>query len=121
MPHRAWAPDFAGGASMRVARLPRRIDPVIHERVRLGVVSALASAGALSFSDLRAVLGVTDGNLYVHLSVLEEERYVSATRGRDENRSRTEYRLTPRGRRAFRRYVDVLEGVLRSAGGGGAE
>ena len=91
---------------MKVAGLARRIDPVIHERVRLGILSALAGGGPQAFADLRRVLEATDGNLYVHLRVLAEAGYVQEHR-------------TGAGRRqrAFRKYLDLLEVIVAQAGG----
>ena len=103
---------------MKIAKLSQKIDPVIHERVRLGILSALASAGPQVFGDLKRVLEVTDGNLYVRLRVLQEPDYVSEHRVKRGARQRTEYRLTPVGRRAFRKYLGVLEGIVRAADGG---
>ena len=104
---------------MKVATLARRIDPVIHERVRLGILSALASTGAQSFANLKSVLEVTDGNLYVHLRVLTESGYIGVQKSRAGQRSRTDYRLSRAGRRAFRKYLDLLEHIVQAAGGAG--
>jgi DNA-binding transcriptional ArsR family regulator len=89
------------------------LDRVIHERARLAIVSALAAEKELSFSELRAVTGLTDGNLSVQLRTLEEAGYVALKRtGEAGRRSRTDARLTPPGRRAFSEYLAVLDKVL---------
>ena len=89
-----------------------RLEGVIHERLRLGIVSALAGAPLLTFRELKAILGATDGNLSVHARRLEEAGYVSCTKGFDGRVPRTEFRLTEDGRRALRRYLDHLEALI---------
>ena len=89
-----------------------RLDRVIHERLRLGIVSALASVPSLTFTELKSVLGATDGNLSVHAKRLEEAGYVACTKGLDGRMPRTEYRLTDAGRRALRRYLEHLEALI---------
>ena len=90
------------------------LDRLIHERMRLGIVSALAVAEAMSFSDLKAALGATDGNLSVHARRLEEAGYVACTKFFDGRLPRTEYRLTPAGRDALSRYLDHMEALIRA-------
>ena len=92
-----------------------RLDRVIHERLRLGIVSALAGSPSLTFGELKSILGATDGNLSVHARRLEEAGYVSCTKGFDGRVPRTEYRLTEEGRRALRRYLDHLDALIRAA------
>jgi DNA-binding transcriptional ArsR family regulator len=89
------------------------LDRLIHERVRLGIVSALAGSERLAFNDLKAILETTDGNLSVHARKLEEAGYVTCTKGFDGRRPRTEYRLSPSGRRELGRYVDHMEALIR--------
>jgi len=89
-----------------------RLDRVIHERLRLGMVSALAGAPSLTFTELKAILGATDGNLSVHAKKLEEAGYVACTKGFDGRTPRTEFRLTEEGRRALRRYLEHLEALI---------
>ncbi len=89
-----------------------RLDRLIHERLRLGIVSALAGAPSLTFVELKANLGATDGNLSVHARRLEEAGYVSCSKGFDGRVPRTEFRLTEDGRRALRRYLDHLEALI---------
>ncbi len=90
------------------------LDRLIHERMRLGIVSALAVAEAMSFSDLKAALGATDGNLSVHARRLEEAGYVACTKFFDGRLPRTEYRLTTAGRDALSRYLDHMEALIRA-------
>ena len=94
---------------------PAEIDQLIHERVRLGIVSALAANDALSFNDLKALLGTSDGNLSVHARKLEDAKYVSCRKSFEGRVPRTEYRLTTTGRRALERYLDHMEAVIRAA------
>jgi DNA-binding transcriptional ArsR family regulator len=115
-------PDSRGA---RVARRPDavgarsgRLDRVIHDRIRLGIVSALAVNDALSFRELQTVLGATDGNLSVHARKLEEARYVVCTKSFDGRIPKTTYRLTASGRRALDRYLDHMESLIRSARAG---
>jgi DNA-binding transcriptional ArsR family regulator len=91
-----------------------RLDRLIHERLRLGIVSALAGASSLSFVELRAIVGATDGNLSIHARRLEEAGYISCHKGFDGRVPRTEFRLTDNGRRALRRYLDHLEALIES-------
>jgi DNA-binding HxlR family transcriptional regulator len=93
------------------------LDRLIHERMRLGIVSALAVAEAMSFNDLKAALGATDGNLSVHARRLEEAGYISCTKYFDGRLPRTEYRLTTAGRAALSRYLDHMEALIRATRG----
>lgn len=88
------------------------LDRVIHERVRLGIVSALAVNGSLPFTDLRDLLGITDGNLSAHARKLEEAGYVTCTKSHDGRASKTEYRLTARGRAELKAYLDHMEAII---------
>jgi len=92
-----------------------RLDDVIHGRVRLAIVSALAARESLSFVELKSALQLTDGNLGVHARKLEDAGYVACRKGFDGRVPRTEYRLTPSGRRAFERYLEHLEALLRAS------
>ena len=89
-------------------------DPVVHERVRLGIVSALAVEDRLGFTDLKRLLGVTDGNLSVHARRLEDAGYVAVTKSFDGRVPRTEYRLTAAGRAALERYLATMESLIRT-------
>ena len=97
------------GASPRTAELDR----LIHERVRLGIVSALAVNDSLSFNELKALLKTTDGNLSVHARKLEEASYVTCTKSFEGRIPKTEYRLTAAGRRALEHYLDHMEALIR--------
>lgn len=93
------------------------LDRLLHERVRLGIASALAANASLSFNELKALLAATDGNLSVHARKLEEAGYVSCTKTFSGRLPKTEYRLTPAGRRAFEKYLRHLEALVRAARG----
>jgi len=90
------------------------LDRLIHERVRLGIVSALAVNDALSFNQLKALLKTTDGNLSVHARRLEEAQYVTCAKSFEGRIPKTEYRLTALGRRALERYLDHMEALIRA-------
>ncbi len=97
------------------ASFPAELDRLIHERIRLGIVSALAAAGRLSFNDLKALLGTSDGNLSVHARKLEEAGYLTTIKSFDDRTPRTEYELTPAGRDALSTYLDQMEQIIRLA------
>lgn len=88
------------------------LDRLIHERVRLGIVSALAVHDTLSFNELKAALQITDGNLSVHARKLEDAGYIGCTKSFEGRVPRTEYRLTDAGRAALQRYVDHMEALI---------
>jgi DNA-binding HxlR family transcriptional regulator len=88
------------------------LDRLIHERMRLGIVSALAANECLTFNDLKRLLGTTDGNLSVHARKLEEANYVSCTKTFEGRMPKTEYRLTAQGRKALARYLDHMEALI---------
>jgi DNA-binding HxlR family transcriptional regulator len=90
------------------------LDRLIHERMRLGIVSALAVNPALTFNDLKKLLKTTDGNLSVHARKLEEARYIACTKFFQGRLPKTEYRLTGEGRRALERYLDHMEALIRA-------
>jgi DNA-binding HxlR family transcriptional regulator len=96
----------------RAPELPE-LDRLIHERIRLGIVSALATNDSLSFNDLKRVLKTTDGNLSVHARKLEEAQYISCVKFFEGRLPRTEYRLTASGRRALAEYLDQMETWIR--------
>jgi DNA-binding MarR family transcriptional regulator len=95
-----------------VERVPAELDRLIHERLRLGIVSALAVNDVLSFSDLKKLMHTTDGNLSVHARKLEEAGYIECTKSFEGRVPRTEYRLTPAGRQALERYLDHMEALI---------
>ena len=92
--------------------VPLDLDRLIHERLRLGIVSALAVNEALSFNELKALMQTTDGNLSVHARKLEEAGYITCTKSFEGRVPRTEYRLTPTGRRALERYLEHMEALI---------
>jgi DNA-binding HxlR family transcriptional regulator len=97
-----------------VAHGPLELDRLIHERMRLAIVSALAVTETLSFNDLKRLLETTDGNLSVHARRLEEAGYVLCTKSFEGRVPRTEYRLTDAGRQALERYLAHMEALIRS-------
>jgi DNA-binding MarR family transcriptional regulator len=99
-------------AAPPAVKTPLRLDRVIHERLRLGIVSALAVNERLSFPELKQLLQTTDGNLIVHARKLEDADYVTSRKSITDGVSRTEYRLTPAGRRAFEKYLAHMEAII---------
>ncbi|HEV2493584.1 MAG TPA: transcriptional regulator [Terriglobia bacterium] len=93
---------------------PFGFDRLIHERMRLGIVSALAVNESLSFNDLKKLLDTTDGNLSVHARKLEEADYITCTKFFAGRLPKTEYRLTPAGRAALESYLDQMEALIRA-------
>ena len=91
------------------------LDRIIHERVRLGIASALAVNESLSFNELKALLKTSDGNLSVHARKLEDAGYVTSTKTFENRRPRTDYHLTARGRQALARYLGHMEAIIRAA------
>jgi DNA-binding HxlR family transcriptional regulator len=89
------------------------LDRLIHERIRLGIVSALATSASLSFNDLKRILKTTDGNLSVHARKLEEADYISCLKYFEGRVPRTEYRLTATGRRSLAQYLNQMEEWIR--------
>ena len=105
----------AADADARAAGGALALDRVIHERMRLGIVSALAANDTLTFTELRELLQTSDGNLSVHARKLEDAGYVTCTKGFEGRVPRTEYRLTSAGRGALARYLDHMEALIRAA------
>lgn len=101
------SPEASGAAAVA-------LDRVIHERIRLGMVSALAANEPLTFNELKALLRTTDGNLSVHARRLEEAGYVACTKAFVGRVPQTSYRLTAAGRRALERYLDHMEALIRA-------
>jgi len=91
---------------------PVGFDQLIHGRVRLGIVSALAVEKSLTFNELKERLGTSDGNLSVHARRLEEAGYLEVTKSFEDRIPRTDYRLTPAGRKALERYLDHMEALI---------
>ena len=96
------------------ARDGSEFDRLVHERVRLGMLSALAVNRSLSFTELKGLLDTSDGNLSVHARKLEKAGYVACTKTFAKRVPRTEYRLTPQGRKALQRYLDHMEALIRA-------
>jgi len=88
------------------------LDRVIHERMRLGIVSALAVNESLTFTDLKKLLNTTDGNLSVHARKLEDAQYIACEKGFDGRIPQTKYKLTTAGRRALEKYLDHMEALI---------
>jgi DNA-binding HxlR family transcriptional regulator len=100
----------AGGGEVA----PLQLDQLIHERVRLGIVSALAVNGSVSFKDLKGLLNTTDGNLSAHARKLEEAGYIACRKSFEGRVPKTEYALTALGRRELQDYLDHMEAIIRA-------
>jgi DNA-binding MarR family transcriptional regulator len=103
----AAAPGFKGSTAPQLDRL-------VHERLRLGILSALSVNQSLTFNDLKKLLETTDGNLSVHARKLEEASYITCTKSFDGRMPRSDYRLTATGRRALDRYLDHMEALIQA-------
>lgn len=102
----------------REVRAPQKsaapnLDRLIHERLRLGIISALAANESLTFSDLKSLMNTTDGNLSVHARKLEEAGYISCSKYFDGRLPKTEYKLTPAGRSALENYLNHMETLIK--------
>lgn len=106
------SPQLRGVKGGRSALTPD-LDKVIHERVRLAIVSALAVNPSLGFTELRDLLKTTDGNLSVHARKLEDAGYVQCLKSFEGRTPRTDFRITAAGRRALERYLDHMEALIR--------
>jgi DNA-binding HxlR family transcriptional regulator len=93
------------------------LDRVIHERIRLGIISALAANSSLTFNDLKKLLDTTDGNLSVHARKLEDAGYIRCMKSFEGRMPKTEYRLTEDGSRALTKYIDHMEALIQSMRG----
>jgi DNA-binding MarR family transcriptional regulator len=113
--------EASEGAGLRAvdgdALTPVSLDRVIHQRLRLAIVSALAVHETLTFNELKAMLDASDGNVSVHARKLEEAGYVACKKGFDGRIPRTEYKLTAAGRRALERYLAHMEALIKRVGG----
>lgn len=98
--------------NVRPRPTPSELDPLIHERLRLGILSALAVQESLSFTELRDLLETTDGNLSVQARRLEEAGYVTCDKRFEDRKPRSTYRLSSAGRAALRAYIEKLSGLL---------
>jgi DNA-binding transcriptional ArsR family regulator len=115
LPHLEPAGSHGGGrGSAAPERAALALDRLIHERMRLGIVSALAVNDSLSFNDLKTLLKTTDGNLSVHARKLEEAGYIACDKRFEGRVPKTEYRLAAPGRRALERYLDHMEAIIRA-------
>jgi DNA-binding transcriptional ArsR family regulator len=106
------------GADIRLTSVQNdipQLDRLIHEKLRLGIVSALAANESLTFSELKDLLKTTDGNISVHTRRLEEAEYITCTKSFQGRVPKTEYRLTAGGRRALEGYLDHMEALIRAA------
>lgn len=106
---------MARGGALRADRALPDLDRLIHERIRLGIVSALAANPSLTFNDLKRLLKTTDGNLSVHARKLEEAKYIACTKSFERRMPKTEYKLTSGGRSAFEKYLDQMEAIIQAA------
>lgn len=97
------------------AEIATSLDRLLHERMRLGIVSALAAADDMSFTDLKSALSATDGNLGVHARKLEDAGYVACEKTFSGRTPRTGYRLTASGKRALEKYLDHMDAIIRAA------
>ena len=102
-------------AQAPAAAAAQDLDRLIHERLRLGLVSALAVNDSLTFSDLKRLLATTDGNLSVHARKLEDAGYIACAKSFAKRMPRTDYRLTAAGRRALERYLSHMEALIQAA------
>ena len=93
---------------------PLELDRLIHERLRLGIISALAVSERLTFNDLKRLLQTTDGNLSVHARKLEDAEYIAVEKSFEGRVPRTEYRLTAAGRRALEKYLVHMEAIIKA-------
>ena len=101
--------------SRQADAFPPALDRLIHERIRLGIVSALAAGGTLAFNDLKSLLSTSDGNLSVHARKLEDAGYVECLKSFSDRTPKTEYRLTASGRAALETYLDEMERIIKVA------
>jgi DNA-binding MarR family transcriptional regulator len=107
-------PKLAAVPGAGVAADDAKFDRLIYERVRLGIMSALAVREELTFTELKGLFDVSDGNLSAHARKLEEASYVTCTKSFEDRRPRTVYRITAVGRNALHRYLDHVEAVIKA-------
>jgi DNA-binding MarR family transcriptional regulator len=105
-------PGLKGVSGGKATEAPLALDRLIHERMRLAIVSALAVNERCSFNDLKALLGTSDGNLSVHARKLEEAGYITCTKSFEDRVPRTEFALTAAGRRALEGYLAHMEALI---------
>jgi DNA-binding MarR family transcriptional regulator len=104
-----------GSRSEPAKKSPLELDRLIHERLRLGIISALAVNERLTFNDLKRLLRTTDGNLSVHARKLEDAQYVACDKSFTGRVPRTEFRITAAGRRALEKYLAHMEAIIKAA------
>jgi DNA-binding MarR family transcriptional regulator len=97
-----------------IAARAKSLDPVVHERTRFAILCVLATSDDLAFTELRDLLGLTDGNLSVHGRRLEEAAYVASSKQVEQRATRTRFRLTPAGRKALEQHLGRLEALARA-------
>ena len=107
-------PSHAASPAPAAKKSTLELDRLIHERLRLGIVSALAVNPRLTFNDLKRLLKTTDGNLSVHARKLEEADYIAVDKSFDGRVPRTEFRLTAAGRKAFEKYLAHMEALIKA-------
>ena len=105
----------AAGPVAAPAASAHTLDRLVHERLRLGILSALAAQKSMTFSELKNLLGPTDGNLSVHARKLEDANYITCEKGFEGRVPRSEYRITPSGRKALEKYLNHMEALIRTA------
>ena len=99
----------------KASEIATSLDRLLHDRMRLGIISALATADNMSFTDLKSALNATDGNLSVHARKLEEAGYVACEKTFSGRTPRTDYKLTASGRRALEKYLDHMDAIIKAA------
>ena len=107
------ATDLKGVAADKARHPAPNLDRMIHERMRLGIISALAANESLTFNDLKSLMNTTDGNLSVHARKLEEGGYIACTKSFEGRLPKTEYKITAAGRRALENYLSHMETIIR--------
>ena len=111
--HDSEAHDTRGAASAKQKSAAPNLDRLIHERLRLGIISALAANESLTFSDLKNLMNTTDGNLSVHARKLEDAGYISVSKFFEGRLPKTEYKLTAAGRSALENYLSHMESLIK--------
>jgi DNA-binding PadR family transcriptional regulator len=101
--------------------IPKDLDKIIHERTRLRIFSALAAQSEMDFVSLKKLFGLSDGSLNPHLRILENNKYMSVKKKFVNRKPKTTYRLTQKGRQAFRHYIDQLEEIVQQFSSGGSQ
>ena len=107
--------DGAARVRAKVPEIATNLDRLLHDRMRLGIISALAAADNMSFTDLKSALNATDGNLSVHARKLEEAGYVACEKTFSGRTPRTDYKLTASGRRALEKYLDHMDAIIKAS------